>query len=103
MLNTNLIHFLCLITLFIATVNLIDSPIQIQGQPIASESNCFPVQPNSLTLICTDGPESGQDENSTLVKDTSVSRDLESNCFPVQPNSLTLICTDGPESGEDEN
>ena len=67
MLNPNLTHFLCLITLFITTVSLIDPPIQIQGQPIASESNCFPVQPNSLTLICPEGPESGQDENSTLV------------------------------------
>jgi hypothetical protein len=65
--NTKLIYFLYLMPLFITTVSLI-APIQIQGQPTTSEDGCFPVVDNG-PLMCREGPQGGQDVNSTSSED----------------------------------
>ena len=51
--------------LFMTTILLV-VPFQAQAQPTSSEDTCFPVEPDAVTLMCTEGPESvGQESNST--------------------------------------
>ena len=51
--------------LFMTTILLV-IPFQAQAQPTLSEDTCFPIEPDAVTLMCTEGPESvGQESNST--------------------------------------
>jgi hypothetical protein len=51
--------------LFMTAVLLI-VPFQAQAQPTSPEDTCFPVEPGAETLMCTEGPASGDPEaNST--------------------------------------
>src|SRR5688572_6474105 len=100
--NTRLVYLLYLMPLFVTTVLLV-VPIQTQGQPTSSESTCFPVEPDAVTLMCPEGPESGgQEANSTSIENGSTSSKSESTCFPVEPDAVTLMCPEGPESGGQE-
>ena len=87
------------------TVILVASPIQIQGQPTGTESACFPVEPDAVTLMCTEGGPVGiEDVNSTSIENKSTSHTSESACFPVEPDAVTLMCTEGGPVGiEDVN
>ena len=95
-----LIYFLYLMPLIITAVNLI-APIQIQGQLIASKDGCFHVEDNG-PLICREGPQGGQDVNSTPSENKSTSRTSEDGCFHVEDNG-PLICREGPQGGQDVN
>ena len=102
MLNTKIVYFSYLMSLFMITVLLV-VPIQVQGQPVASDSACFPVEPDAVTLMCTEGPASGDPEaNSTSAKKGFTSSTAEDTCFPVEPDAVTLMCTEGPASGDPE-
>lgn len=67
--NSRLVYLLYWIPLFVITVLLV-TPIQTQAQPTSAEETCFPVEPDAVTLMCTEGPESGgQEANSTSIED----------------------------------
>ena len=100
--NTRLTYLLYLMPLFMTTVLLV-IPFQTQAQPTSAEDTCFPVEPDAVTLMCTEGPESGgQEANSTSTKKGATSNTSEDTCFPVEPDAVTLMCTEGPESGDQE-
>ena len=104
--NSRLVFLLHSIPLLMTIVFLIN-PIQAQAQPNSPEDSCFPVEPNSTTLMCTEGPEgAGPESNATSMNEgssSSSSSTSEDSCFPVEPNSTTLMCTEGPEGAGPES
>src|SRR6187399_2488707 len=97
--NNRLAYLLYMMPLFVTTVLLI-IPIQTQAQTTSSEVSCFPVEPGAVTEMCTEGPESGdQETNSSSIKKGTTSPS-EVSCFPVEPGAVTEMCTEGPESGD---
>src|SRR4051812_24463283 len=100
--NTRLNYLLYLMPLFMTAVLLV-IPFQAQAQPTSREDTCFPVEPGAGTLMCTEGPASGDPEaNSTSTKKGSSSNTSEDTCFPVEPGAGTLMCTEDPASGDPE-
>lgn len=61
--NSRLVHLSYLIPLLMTTTILLVNPIQTQAQPNSPEDSCFPVEPNSTTLMCTQGPEGAGPES----------------------------------------
>ena len=86
--------------LIITAVNLI-APIQIQGQINTSKDGCFPATDNG-PLICREGPQGGQEVNSTSSENKSTSLTSKDGCFPATDNG-PLICREGPQGGQDVN
>jgi hypothetical protein len=105
--NTRLYHFLYLMPLFMTTLSLIASPIQIQGQPVTdNDTGETHMMPNYMQEdVCSDpnSPVGSEDEVPIPCKNKTTSQTPEGTvCFDATPDGPT-ICREGLVAGSDEN